>query len=313
MTVAGILGALKLRNPNATDLVGQLRASGETMLFHGAGSANLGAASLLVHAAGVPLERIALTNSRGLLWRAPDATADGGGGGSGAGAGNFRNADQRALARVGRPSFLDDAHDLASLVRHVRPAFLVGAVGVAPGCFDRAVLDALLEGKGAGGGDEGGGRPTVFALSNPRTQAEVSAADAYGWTDGRVIYGSGTSFEPVHAGGSTRHPGQVNNVYCFPGISFGAVRCRARNLPDSVFLVAAEAVANSLDAQDIAEDRVVPHPRRIREVSLNVATAVVLECQRLGIAQRTVGASAEEVRRALAAEMWEPALTSRVA
>jgi malate dehydrogenase (oxaloacetate-decarboxylating)(NADP+) len=98
----------------------------------------------------------------------------------------------------------------------------------------------------------------------------------------------------------------VNNVYCFPGISFGAVRCKARFLPDSIFYRAAEAVAVSLSAEDIAEGRVVPHPRRIREVGLNVATAVVMECQRLGLAGRVVGRDAEEVRRVLAAERWDP-------
>jgi malic enzyme len=45
VTVAGILGAIKLKNPGCTDLIGALRK--ETFLFHGAGSANLGAINLL--------------------------------------------------------------------------------------------------------------------------------------------------------------------------------------------------------------------------------------------------------------------------
>ena len=39
---------------------------------------------------------------------------------------------------------------------------------------------------------------------------------------------------------------QVNNVYIFPGMSFGAVCCQASSIPESIFLAAAEAVANSL-------------------------------------------------------------------
>ena len=39
---------------------------------------------------------------------------------------------------------------------------------------------------------------------------------------------------------------QVNNVYIFPGMSFGAVCCQAREIPESFFMAAAEAVANSL-------------------------------------------------------------------
>mmetsp|Transcript_40183 Transcript_40183/g.94716 ORF Transcript_40183/g.94716 Transcript_40183/m.94716 type:complete len:162 (+) Transcript_40183:806-1291(+) len=153
----------------------------------------------------------------------------------------------------------------------------------------------------------GNDRPTIFALSNPRTQAEISAEHAYHWSDARAIFGSGTQYDPVaDTSGRTHHPGQVNNVYCFPGISFGAVACKASSLPESVFFTAAAAVAASLSAEDIAQDRVVPHPARIREVGLNVATAVVLHCQRLGLAQELLGSSAEEVRRELAARMWDP-------
>ena len=42
-----------------------------------------------------------------------------------------------------------------------------------------------------------------------------------------MIYGSGTWFAPVEAGGQRHEPGQVNNVYIFPGVSFGAVCCKA--------------------------------------------------------------------------------------
>lgn len=99
---------------------------------------------------------------------------------------------------------------------------------------------------------------------------------------------------------------QVNNVYCFPGIAFGAISCRARTLPDSIFLAAAEAVANTLSAQDIEEDRVVPHPRRIREVGLNVATATALACKAAGVGTRELGDSYEAVKAVLAKEMWAP-------
>jgi malic enzyme len=103
----------------------------------------------------------------------------------------------------------------------------------------------------------------------------------------------------------------VNNVYIFPGLSFGAAMCQASSLPDSTFLAAAEAVARSLSAQDIAEDRVVPHPDRIREVSLNVATATVLECQRLGLASRPLGETEEAVKSALQGMMWAPPASLR--
>merc|ERR1712048_595106 len=149
-------------------------------------------------------------------------------------------------------------------------------------------------------------RPTVFALSNPKTKAEVTAYDAYTWSKGAAIYGSGTAFDPVQIEGKNRTPGQVNNVYIFPGVSFGAICCEAKSIPERFFMVAAEAVANSLDKEDMRTGRVVPHPDRIREVGLNVATAIVLEAQKLGIARREIGKGRIEVEAALRDMMWSP-------
>ena len=50
-------------------------ARGLRFLFHGAGSANLGAASLLLNEAKVPAAQVACTNSKGLIWRAADGSA----------------------------------------------------------------------------------------------------------------------------------------------------------------------------------------------------------------------------------------------
>ena len=106
---------------------------------------------------------------------------------------------------------------------------------MAPGCFDKEIIEHVV--------DANSNAPIVFALSNPQTQAEVTARDCYTWSRGRAIYGSGTQFDSVEIEGKTFAPGQVSNVYIFPGLSFGACRCEARNIPDRMFLVAAEAVA----------------------------------------------------------------------
>merc|ERR1711918_55913 len=74
--------------------------------------------------------------------------------------------------------------------------------------------------------------------------------------------------------------------------------------------VSAEAVTNSLDAQDLKEDRTVPHPDKIRTVGLNVATAVVLEAQKMGLAGKTLGKDSGEVKAALETLMWSPPPTS---
>ena len=71
-------------------------------------------------------------------------------------------------------------------------------------------------------------------------------------------------------------------------------------------MVAAEAVANSLDAHDIEVESVVPHPNRIRQVAENVATAVVLAAQADGLAATTLGATKAEVAAELRKRMWTP-------
>jgi len=279
------MGAIKLKTPTETQLIQALR--NERFLFHGAGSANIGGAMLLINEAGVPASQVFLTNSRGLIWKSADGSK-----------GSFRNDEQKGVAQV-CPEPAYDSKDLVALIDNLKPTCLIGAVGRDPGCFNQKVIEKLVE-------VNPGRRPVVFALSNPKTQAEITAADAYKWSNGQVIYGSGTAMGQCEVNGKTRIPGQVNNFYIFPGMSYGAQKCASKSIPESLFMVAAQAVANSLSADDMAKDRVVPHPDRIREVSLEVSTEVVLACQSKGLATKTLGGTKDQVGSALKAAMWVP-------
>merc|ERR1740139_991720 len=106
--------------------------------------------------------------------------------------------------------------------------------------------------------------------------------------------------------GKLREPGQVNNFFIFPGMSFGAHICQAKKIPERLFMVSAEAVANCLDGHDIDTESVVPHPEKIREVAIAVAVAVVLEAQKLGLAANKIGNDEATVKAALVAKMWNP-------
>jgi len=203
---------------------------------------------------------------------------------------------------VGKPSW--DTTALVSIIQNFQPDVLIGAVGVAPNCFTKAVIEAMVAVQQAKPSERG--RPIIFALSNPKSQAEITAKDCYDYSGGVAIYGSGTRFPAAQVEGKTREPGQVNNFFIFPGMSFGAMRCKARTIPESFFMTAAEAVANSLDEHDIDVESVVPHPARIRTVAENVAAAVVLKAQAEGLAGATLGATADEVASVLRASMWSP-------
>jgi len=198
---------------------------------------------------------------------------------------------------VGKPDF--DGKDLVELIKRIRPMSIIGAVGRCPGCFNQRVVEAMVE-------VNGDIRPGVFALSNPKTQAEVTSIDCWTWSGGRAIYGSGTGMPSLELGGKMFCPGQVNNVYVFPGVSKGAISCHAPSVPERFFVAAAEAVANSLDAEDLAADRVVPHRDKLRTVGVNVAAAVAWQAQSWGIAGKTLGGSLAEVKSAISGLMWSP-------
>lgn len=288
VAIAGVLGGIKIQNPSATDLISEMRS--KKFLFHGAGSANLGGASLLIHEGGVSASQVICTNSKGVIWKSPDGTQ-----------GSFKNDEQKALAQIGQPAY--DSKDLVTIIQNFQPDVIVGAVGVSPGCFTQKVVEAMCNVQSSKGG---GGRPIIFALSNPMTQAEITAHNCYVFSGGKAIFGSGIRFPPEEVNGKVREPGQVNNFFIFPGMSFGAMSCQARSIPERLFMISAEAVANSLDAHDIESESVMPHPGRIREVAHNVSTAVVLESQRMGLAGKSLGSGAADVRRSLETAMWNP-------
>ncbi len=163
---------------------------------------------------------------------------------------------------------------LAEALEAARPTVLVGVSGAA-GAFTPAILRRMAELNT---------RPVVFALSNPTSRAECTAEQAYRETDGRVLFAGGSPFAPVEFGGRVFRPGQGNNVYVFPGVGFGALACGAREVTDAMFLAAARRLAGLVTDAELAEGRVYPALTRIREVSLELAIAVVAEARRAGLA-----------------------------
>jgi malate dehydrogenase (oxaloacetate-decarboxylating)(NADP+) len=121
-------------------------------------------------------------------------------------------------------------------------------------------------------------------MSNPTSKAECTAEQAYRWTQGRVIFASGSPFDPITLDGKTYIPGQGNNAYVFPGVGLGIVACGIRLVTDEMFFVAAKALAHEVSEADLEQGRIFPPLERIIEVSAVIAHAVAEVAYKRGLA-----------------------------
>jgi malate dehydrogenase (oxaloacetate-decarboxylating)(NADP+) len=190
------------------------------------------------------------------------------------------------------------AHDHPALgfveaIDAIKPHVLIGATGAA-GTFTRQVVERMCAHNA---------KPVLFALSNPTSQAECTAEQAYQWSRGRAVFASGSPFGPVTFEGREHVPGQGNNAYVFPGIGLGAIVCRARTVPDEFFLSAARTLARLVTDDDLARGALYPPLRDIRTISLAIAAGVVETAHTLGLARAR---RPRHLKQAIARFMYEP-------
>jgi malate dehydrogenase (oxaloacetate-decarboxylating)(NADP+) len=153
---------------------------------------------------------------------------------------------------------------LADAIEALKPTALIGVSGQ-PGAFTREAVEAMARLNR---------RPIIFALSNPTSKSECAAEEAYGWTEGRCVFASGSPFPPVTFGDTTFAPGQGNNAFIFPGIGLGVLVSRATRVTDEMFTAAAHALSSIVTAEDLALGRIYPGLNRIRDASVRIAAAV---------------------------------------
>jgi malate dehydrogenase (oxaloacetate-decarboxylating)(NADP+) len=107
----------------------------------------------------------------------------------------------------------------------------------------------------------------------------------------------------VNVNGRVLRPGQGNNVYVFPGIGLGAVVCRARRIPDALFLAAADTLAGLVTPADLEAGSVYPALSDIRRISLAIAVRVAEAAYALKLARAR---RPRNLEKTIAAFVYEP-------
>jgi malate dehydrogenase (oxaloacetate-decarboxylating)(NADP+) len=245
VTLAGIYSSQRITGKNLKDI---------RVLFFGGGAAATGIADLIVGAMaseGISIEEarnnVRIVDSRGLVVKSRIGTKD-------------------DLAPHKIPFAVDEQPaDFISAIDRFQPDALIGASG-ASGSFTREVIEKM---------SRINERPVIFALSNPTSKAECTAEDAYTYSNGRVVFASGSPFDTVKFNGKEYYPSQGNNVYIFPGVGLGAVIGHPKKITDEMFQTAARTLASVVSDEEIQRGGLYPSLQNIREVSAKIAEAVI--------------------------------------
>jgi len=241
VALAGLYTALRVTGGKLAD---------QRILFLGAGEAATGICDLAVEAMvsqglaeSEARKRCWLMDSRGLVVKSRTDL----------------NEHKRPYAQdhAGIGSFL-------SAVKAVKPTAIIGVAAVGQ-TFTREVLEEMARHNR---------RPIVFALSNPTSKSECTAAEAYRWTEGRALFACGSPFDPITIDGKTHVPRQGNNSYIFPGVGLGLIAARARRATSEMFLAAAKSLADQVPQGDLDQGSLYPALARVRDVSAHIAVAV---------------------------------------
>jgi malate dehydrogenase (oxaloacetate-decarboxylating)(NADP+) len=270
VALAGIFSALRVTGAKLAD---------QKVVFLGAGEAATGIADLI--ASGMVAQGMTLEEARRACWL----------------------VDSKGLVVKSRKDLahhkLNYAHDhapvadLLGAIKALQPSAIIGVSAVG-GTFTKAVLEEMAKINK---------RPIIFALSNPTSQAECTAEEAYRHTGGRALFACGSPFDPVTLNGQTYVPRQGNNSYIFPGIGLGVIASKSKVITDDMFMKAAHTLAHLVTESDLAQGSLYPALPRIREVSGQIAAAIAGAAMESGIAGRVMASSALP---AIEAQMYEP-------
>ncbi|XP_057799712.1 NADP-dependent malic enzyme-like [Salvia miltiorrhiza] len=255
VVLAGVVSASKLMGRDLAD---------HTFLFLGAGEAGTGIAELIAlemsKRANTPVEearkKIWLVDSKGLIV----------------------SSRKESLQHFKLPwaHEHEPVQELLDAVKEIKPSVLIGTSGVGR-TFTKEVVEAMAANNE---------KPLILALSNPTSQSECTAEEAYTWSEGRAIFASGSPFPPVEYNGKTYATGQSNNAYVFPGFGLGLIISGTIRVHDDLLLAASEALAAQTTDENFDKGLIYPPFASIRKISAQIAATVAAKAYELGLASR---------------------------
>nr|CAB3474113.1 unnamed protein product [Digitaria exilis] len=255
VVLAGLIAAQKLLGGTLAD---------HTFLFLGAGEAGTGIAELIAleisRQTKAPIEecrkKIWLVDSKGLIVNSRKESLQ-----------HFKKPWAHEHETVG---------NLLDAVNAIKPTVLIGTSGKGQ-TFTKDVIEAI---------SSFNERPIILALSNPTSQSECTAEQAYTWSKGRAVFATGSPFDPVEYDGKIHVPGQANNAYIFPGFGLGVVMSGAIRVHDDMLLAASEALAQQVSEENFENGLIYPPFSNIRKISAHIAANVAAKAYELGLASR---------------------------
>ncbi|KAJ5956335.1 Malic enzyme NAD-binding [Penicillium viridicatum] len=190
----------------------------------------------------------------------------------------------------------EDDRDLLSVIKKVHPHVLIGT-STKPGAFTEDIVRAMARKVE---------RPIIFPLSNPTRLHEAKPADLYEWTDGRALVATGSPFPPVTHNGTKYDIAECNNSTCFPGIGLGAVLSQCRLVSKKMLVAAVEALKARSPALKDSNKPLLPDVEDVREISVDIAAAVISCAVEGGLAQAEgIPTTNPELREWIQVQMWE--------
>ena len=246
ITLAGILGALKISGEKLTD---------QKYMCFGAGTAGAGIADRIYQemlqqglSEDEARSRFYLVDKQGLLFDDMDDLTP----------------EQRPFARK-RTEFTN-ANELTNLeaaVKAVKPTILVGT-STQPNTFTETIVKEMASYTA---------RPIIFPLSNPTKLAEATAENLIKWTDGKALIATGIPADPVEYNGVTYEIGQANNALIYPALGLGAIASTAKLVTNEMISKAAHSLGGIVDTTKPGA-ATLPPVSKLTEFSQRVAEAV---------------------------------------